>query len=345
MNPKISKASTNSIRLALPSKGELAAPTLDYLTSAGLKVRRSNPRQYSAAIPALPDVEVLFQRASDIYDKVAEGTADFGVTGYDVVAEKSIDQGSVLVIHDALRFGRCELVVAVPDSWIDVSTIEDLAELTLDYRGQGRDFRIVTKYPNLTRDWMFKQGIVHFLLAQAGGALEAAPNMGYAEMIVDVTSTGTTLRENRLKRVEGGTILDSQACLIANKSVLKADPHKLEFARILLEMTEASLRARKMLSVTMNVLAESPEAIHRSLLKERSLAGLRGPSITRVYTSGRDELESWYAVNVIIDREDLFRALNFYRGLGATDIIVTGVDYLFEPASASFDTLLELLKR
>jgi ATP phosphoribosyltransferase len=112
------------LRFALPSKGALEQPSLDFLAAAGMKVYKPNRRQYSASIESLPDVTVLFQRASDILPKVAEGSADIGITGLDVVSEGRDDHEPVVVI-ETLGFGRCELVVAVPDSWVDVSTLAD----------------------------------------------------------------------------------------------------------------------------------------------------------------------------------------------------------------------------
>jgi len=332
------------VRMILPSKGELSDPTLDFLSRAGLKVVRPNPRQYDASIPALSNVSVLFQRASDIYDKVSEGTGDFGITGYDVVAERGMGETNVVLMHENLGFGECELVLAVPDNWIDVTNFEDLAELALLYKERGDDFRIATKYPNLTRNWLHDRGIYHFSMVQADGALEAAPNMGYAEMIVDVTTTGTTLRENRLKRIAQGTVLQSQACLVGNRRLLKENREALEIAKIILELIEAHVRAKKFLSVTMNVQAESEEAIHRLLAKEKQLAGLRGPSIARVYAKNWGET-NWFAANIVIERNLLPQAINYFREIGGQNLIVTSLDYLFEPTSSHYESLLEKLKR
>ena len=140
-----------SMRLAVPSKGELERPTLDFLSAAGLRVNRPNERQYVASIPALPALQVLFQRVPDILVKVEEGSVDLGITGYDVLREQGEETANTVILYENLGFGQCELALAVPESWVDVSNIEDLAELTLLYKEKGQVIRIATKYPNLTK--------------------------------------------------------------------------------------------------------------------------------------------------------------------------------------------------
>ncbi len=332
------------VRLALPSKGELDKPTMDFLAACGLAVFRPNDRQYVATIPAIPEITVLFQRVVDIVGKVDEGTVDFGVTGLDVVGERGESHEDVVVMYENLGYGGCELVLAVPDSWVDVSAAEDLADLAVVFKERGRVLRIATKYPNLTRKWLYERSIVHFSLVEAEGALEAAPSMGFADMIADITSSGTTLRENRLKRIAGGTILKSQACLVANKRLLLADPAKQQVARKLLEYIEAHLRAKKYVSITANIRGESPDAIGLSLSRERNLAGLRGPTIARVYPQGRED-GNWYTLTIVVERSLLMEVVDHLRRAGATDIAVTRLDYVFDAKSWSYHSFIERLKR
>src|SRR5579884_1439022 len=204
------------LRLALPSKG-MEEETLAFLHACGLAVDRPNPRQYRAIIRSLPGVEVLFQRAADIYAKVSEGTVDLGITGYDVVREHQEEDDPVVLLQPELGFGRCALVLAVPDGWIDVESVTDLAEVAAALRARGRELRVATKYPNLTRQFLYDHGINFFTLVESTGAMEAAPALGYADIICDISSSGVTLRENRLKPITGGTLLTSQACLIGNR--------------------------------------------------------------------------------------------------------------------------------
>ncbi|HBE19023.1 MAG TPA: ATP phosphoribosyltransferase [Cyanobacteria bacterium UBA11149] len=333
-----------SIRLALPSKGALERSTVSLLAACGLNVSRPNERQYVGSIPALPNLTVLFQRAADIFTKVEEGSADLGITGYDVVAEQGVGQDNVVVICDRLGYGRCQLVVAVPESWIDVSSIEDLAELTLLFKEKGRTLRIATKYPNLTRNWLYEKLIVHFSLVEVQGAMEAAPSMGYADMIVDITSTGTTLRENRLKQIDGGSILDSQACLIGNKRLLQEDETKLEITKTILELIEANLRAKKYISVTANVQGNSADEIGNALMTQSQLTGLtglRGPTIAKVYSHPED---NWYAVTVVIEQKMLLSTVNLLRKAGGRDMTVLSPNYVFSSESQNYQQFLEKLK-
>jgi len=336
--------SAEQLRIAIPSKGALEKPTLDLLATVGLRVLRPNDRQYVASIPALPQVEIIFQRAADIYTKVHEGSVDLGITGYDVVCEEDKKDERVIVVYPKLGYGKCSLVLAVPDSWVDITSIEDLAELTLLWKEQNRILRIVTKYKKLTRDWLFNHRIVNFALVDAKGAMEAAPSMGYADMIADVTSTGTTLRENRLKPIVGGTMLSSQSCLIGNRQLLKASPEKLKTTQTILELIEASLEAKKYTSITANVRGTSIDEIGMKFIHSpelRELAGLRGPTIAKVYT---DAPLDWYAVTVVIPENKLLAAIAHLRAVGGTDITAFSPNYVFQATSQSSASLLAMLE-
>lgn len=337
--------SDRKVRLALPSKGALGKLTMDLLANIGLKVNRPNDRQYVATMPAVPEVEVLFQRAADIFIKVQEGSADLGITGFDVVSEEDPGDGSVITAYETLGYGKCEVVLAVPNSWIDVTSIEDLAELTLLWKAQGKPLRIVTKYKNLTKKLLFDKNITNFVLVDANGALEAAPSMGYADMISDVTSTGTTLRENNLKQLAGGKILKSQACLIANRQSLKS-PIALEITQQILERIEANQEAKKYTSITANVRAGSMDEVGALLTNNgqlKQLTGLRGPTLSKVYTSG-DGQGDWYAVTVVVQQEHLFQAVQHLRRVEGQDITVSPPRYVFGPSSKSAEALRKQLQ-
>ena len=163
------------IKLALPSDGDLYEPSLAFLRSCGIAVDRPSARRYTARIPALPGVAVLFQRTADITQKVEEGSAELGITGVDRLMEFRHEASPVLALIDRLGFGHCELVLAVPDSWIDVVSLDDVADLALEFRNAGRQLRIATKYPRLLSKYLFSRGINYFSAVQASGSLEAAP--------------------------------------------------------------------------------------------------------------------------------------------------------------------------
>ncbi|NDJ77512.1 MAG: ATP phosphoribosyltransferase, partial [Chloroflexi bacterium] len=204
------------IRIALPSKGRMESETMDFLAGCGLNVNKLNPRQYTATLPALPDVQVLFQRARDIPPSVAAGDVDLGITGYDNLVEMvGEDSDSVIIIHEALGYGQCALVLAVPDEWDDVQTVRDLAD-----KANGSGLRVATKYTNAVTRFLAQAGTTNVRVVSADGALESAPIVGYADFIADLTSTGTTLRENRLRTLEDGTIIQSQAILFGNRAAL-----------------------------------------------------------------------------------------------------------------------------
>jgi ATP phosphoribosyltransferase len=327
----------DALRLALPSKG-MEEATLEFLRSCGLKVNRTNPRQYRATIPAVAGAQVLFQRANDIFAKVDEGSVDLGITGYDIVREHQYEDDSVVVLMQALGYGQCSLVVAVPEGWIDTASMVDLAQISADLRSRGRELRVATKYPNLTRQFLYNHGINYFRLVESSGALEAAPQLGYADLIVDLMTSGVTLRENRLKMVAGGEILASQACLIGNRRTLQAAPDKLELARTVLELIEAHLRSRDFYSITANIQADSPEAVARKVTARSEVAGLRGPTVARVYPKVGDD-EGWFAVTVVVDSKLLMSAVDALRKAGASDMTVVQVRYVFESRSWSFEAL------
>lgn len=330
------------LRMALPSKG-MEDETLAFLGACGLSIDRSNPRQYRARIQSLPNVEVTFQRAGDIFEKVDEGSVDLGITGYDVVAEYRREDDRVSVLLPELGYGRCSLVLATPESWIDVSSVHDLSEIAALTRAAGRELRVATKYPNLTREFLYDHGVNYFSLMESSGALEAAPTLGYADLIADITSSGVTLRENRLKTVAGGTILESEACLIGNRVALAADPAKLECTRLLLEAMESSLRARPFLSVTANVQGGTPEAVARRVIAHGDL-GLQGPTIARVHPKSADDDTDWYAVTVIVSRDRLQEAVDSLRRAGAADITAIQVAYVFESKAWSYEALLHAIQ-
>lgn len=335
---------TERVSLALPSKGLLAEPTLNFLKSCDLKVHQVNPRQYTASIPALPQVDVLFQRVSDIVYKVADGTIHMGITGLDVVMEHPSSQ--LLVIHDNLGYGFCELIVAVPESWLDVESMSDLVDISLDFREhKRRNLRIATKFTNLTRRFLHEHGLQHFTLVESEGALEAAPTLGYADVICDLTATGTTLRENHLKTLVDGVVLRSQTCLVANRTALETQPVVRRTAHILLELIDAALQGRDFYTVTANVQGTSAEAVAALVAGNPLTRGLQGPTIAPIYTPSSlpDENHQWYTVTIMIRNSDLLVTVEHLRSIGGVQTIVTPARYVFLGHSPSIERLERLL--
>ncbi|MGD8473312.1 MAG: ATP phosphoribosyltransferase [Anaerolineae bacterium] len=326
------------VRLSLPSKGRLAEAALGFLAACGLKVAKPNPRQYAASISALPGLTVLFQRPGDIVVSVRDGSVDFGITGMDMVCERRGDTEQVLVLHDALGFGHCRLCLAVPESWEAVYTVADLASYA---GGLERPLRLATQFPRLTGSFLTAHGVPSFTLIRAEGTLEVAPAIGYADLIADLVSSGQTLRDNRLRPLEDGLILSSQAGLIANRDTLRGRSEVLGVARHMLEFIEAHLRATDHLSVIANMRGSSPQAIADRMFAQDTLSGLQGPTISQVAVRGGDP--NWYAVHIVVRRQQLFQAIAGLRAIGGSGVVVTPVSYIFEEEPARYRAMMEAL--
>ncbi|NDJ60153.1 MAG: ATP phosphoribosyltransferase [Chloroflexi bacterium] len=326
---------TDRVTLVLPSKGALADPTAAFLKRCGLQVRKPNPRQYTGTLAGVPAVDVLFQRVTDVLYKVADGTAQLGITGLDVVAEHGAE--SVLVISDQLGYGHCKLLIAVPDAWVDVDNLVDLADVALDFREyHGRNLRVATKFPNQTRQFLHTHGIHHFSLVNAEGAIEAAPTIGYADVIVDLTATGTTLRENYLKPLPDGVIVDSQACLIANRAALQQNDHVRAATAAILERIDATARGGDYLKLTVKMRGESAAEVAARISANPLTHGLKGPTLTPIYDGAGGES---FAVVIFTERHNLLSTVDQFRAAGATDVLVDPAKYLFLDRSPTFEQL------
>lgn len=210
------------IRLALPSKGHLYEGIVEILRTAGYKVKRASDRQYEATIAGHPRFHVVFMRPSDIVTQIDEGRCHLGVTGMDVFAERAGEAPDSQVVIGDLGYGGCRLVVAVPESWIDVTHMLDLVDLTAEFQAAGKSFRVSTKYPALVKEHFRRWGLHDYQVIASDGALELHPSLGIADIIVDLTSSGTTLKDNRLREIEEGRVLDSASCLIGHAPSLRA---------------------------------------------------------------------------------------------------------------------------
>jgi ATP phosphoribosyltransferase len=326
----------SDIRFALPSKGRLEPESQAFLDACGLSIYKPNPRQYQATLPVVPALSVLFQRPGDIVIGVRQGSLDFGITGLDMVAEKRLN-GEIVMLHEALGFGPCSLVMAVPENWDDVQHVSDL--ITRQAQQPDR-LRVATKFPNLTRAFLAQHGLSDVKLIDSEGTLEVAPTIGYADLIADLVSTGTTLRDNRLRPLADGVILKSQAVLIANRVALQERPEVLQVARLLLEYIEAHLRAQGSYLIFVNMRGESPEAIAQRMREQPHLGGLQGPTISRVVT--RDG-SSWYDVNLVVRKDQLMPTINELRSSGGSGVVVTPVTYIFEEEPPRYTQLLTVL--
>jgi ATP phosphoribosyltransferase len=266
--------------------------------------------------------------------------ADIGVTGLDNVLEYGEDLAEIMVI-DRLGFGKCALLLGVPESWTDVTSIADLADLSRRREG-GAQLRIATKYSKLVKTYLHRHGVANFALVHAEGAMEAAPRMGYADLIADLSETGTTLRENHLRTIDGGTIVSSEAVLIGSRRMMRGAPAKLETLREMLELIEAHRRARQYVSLRANISGDSVADVQSRILANPALSGTKGPGVVAV-ASPPGTTTRWFETNLLVQSHLIHRTMQHLRGLGGTDIIVTRPDYVFDEKSETFDRFERLL--
>jgi len=281
------------MRIAVPNKGRLHDPAMDLLDRAGLHVVDGADRKlYAQTVD--PDVTVLYARASDIPEYVDDGAADVGITGLDQTREAEVDLVDLL----DLEFGSCRLVLAAPEGG-DISTVADLEGGT-----------VATEFPNVTRRFFEEQG-VDVDIAEVSGATELTPHVDIADAIVDITSTGTTLRMNRLAEV--ADVLDSSVRLFARPDV--ADDEKVQQVRMALASVLAAEDRRYLM---MNV----PEAALDDV--KAVLPGMSGPTVMDI--AGTEEV----AVHAVVDEREVFETINALKEVGASDVLVTEIERLVE---------------
>jgi ATP phosphoribosyltransferase len=212
------------LTFAIPSKGRLMEAASVLLEKSGFAIARDgSDRLYRGSLNGLDGVDVAFLSASEIASVLKDGRADLGITGEDLLREAVAPQDTTIEVFRRLGFGPANVVVAVPEGWLDVATMADLDEVSEGfYARHGRRLRVATKYPNLTRRFFAEKGVAGYRIVPSLGATEGAPAAGTAEAIVDITTTGATLAANRLKVLDDGLILKSEAVL-AGRRDLKDD--------------------------------------------------------------------------------------------------------------------------
>jgi ATP phosphoribosyltransferase len=231
--------------IAVPAKGRLQESTDTMFARAGLTlVKPRGAREYRGTIADVPGVEVAYLSAAEIAQLLAQGAIHLGITGEDLIRETIRDADARVAFLDGLGFGQANVVVAVPQAWIDVRDMTDLDDVATAFRiKHNRKMRVATKYVNLTREFFSRHGLTDYRIVDSAGATEGAPAAGTAELIVDITTTGATLAANALKVIEDGTILRSQANLIAARTAGWGAPER-ETAHLLLDRLAAQARAR-----------------------------------------------------------------------------------------------------
>ncbi len=308
---------TASLVLAVPAKGRLQENAEAFFARSGLAlVKPRGARDYRGAVAGLEGVEVAYLSAGEITAQLAAGTVHLGVTGEDLVREQMPDADERVVLIEGLGFGFATVVVAVPQAWIDVRTMADIDDVATAFRHHhGRKMRVATKYINLTRDFFSAHGVLDYRIVESAGATEGAPASGSAEMIVDITTTGATLAANGLKVVEDGTILRSQANLVAARGALW-DAGTRETARVILDRIAAQARARAFREVRARFAACDGKLVDIAKEKFSVATPFGGPTSSGMLT-------------LHCPPEQVYALTSFLRERGAEAVAVADLDYVF----------------
>jgi ATP phosphoribosyltransferase len=310
--------------IAVPSKGRLQENAFSFFARAGLPLTQSRgARDYRGAIAGLPGVEILFLSASEIARELASGGAHFGITGEDLIRESIADADIKLDMLTPLGFGHANVVVAVPQAWIDVRTMADLEDVASAFRQRhGRKMRVATKYINLTRHYFAEHGVTDYRIVESLGATEGAPASGAAELIVDITTTGATLSANALKVLDNGTMLKSEANLVAS---------------LLANWNGTTLKSAR--TILARIAAEEEARMHRTLhavfsrVPKTLAARVKAEFGAAVMGEQADEI-GFHA-----KKSDLFALSDWLIGEGALRVSVSESDYVFTASNALIEKL------
>jgi len=303
--------------LAVPAKGRLQENAEAFFARAGLAlVKPRGARDYRGTIAGLDGVEVAYLSASEITSQLAQGAVHLGVTGEDLVREMIPDADSKVVLIEGLGFGFANVVVAVPQAWIDVRTMADLDDVATAFRhNHDRKMRVATKYVNLTRAFFSQHGILDYRIVESSGATESAPAAGTAELIVDITTTGATLAANGLKIVDDGVILRSQANLVAARGANWGTAER-ELARVILDRIAAQARARAFREVRARFAACDAKLVTAAQEKFGVVTPFGGPTSSGMLT-------------LHCPPGEVYALTSFLREQGAEAVAVADLDYVF----------------
>ena len=212
----------NIINIGIPSKGRLRKDVLRIFNKKKLKlISERGERDLIGSIKNISNVKILYLHAREIIQRLGDGSLDIGFSGLDLLKESQINIQKSINVVKKYEFGKANLVVAIPDPWIDVQTVADLEEIAFEFRDKKKKrLRVATKYPNLTKKFLFSKGVTQFQLVESLGATEAYPFIGSANLITDISSTGETIKSNNLRILKDGEILKSQACIFTSKKNL-----------------------------------------------------------------------------------------------------------------------------
>lgn len=328
----MSDASNPPLVLAVPSKGRLQENAMAFFARAGLALAQSRgERNYRGTINGLADVEVAFLSASEIVTQLASGAAHMGITGEDLVREQIADIESSVEMLTPLGFGHANVVVAVPQAWIDVSNMGDLDDIAEDMRAaHGRKLRVATKYINLTRRFFAAHGVSDYRIVESLGATEGAPAAGTAEIVVDITTTGSTLAANALKVLDDGVILASEANLVASMKASWGERARLA-ARAILTRIAAEEEGRNLREVRAKIALADPR--FAETIKAR-----HGARLPFGFVASADDAGAILTVHCPV--KAVFAMVDDLNAAGATDVTVRTLDYVFRQDNPLLEKLL-----
>ncbi|MFY9838126.1 MAG: ATP phosphoribosyltransferase [Xanthobacteraceae bacterium] len=303
--------------LAVPSKGRLQQNAEAFFARAGLDlIKPRGARDYRGTISGFPSIEIAYLSAAEITAQLAQGAVHLGITGEDLVREMIPQSDEHVVLVTGLGFGFANVVVAVPQAWIDVRTMADLDDVATAFRlKHERKMRLATKYANLTRDFFAAHGVVDYRIVESSGATEGAPAAGTAEMIVDITTTGATLAANGLKTIEDGVILRSQANLVAARAAAWDETHR-EAARLLLDRIAAQKRAASFAEVRTRFRGLDEKLLALAREKFSVVSPFGGPTSSGMLT-------------LHCPPENVQALASFLRQHGAEAVSVAALDYVY----------------
>ncbi len=318
--------------IAVPAKGRLQENAEAFFARAGLAlIKPRGARDYRGTIAGLPNVEVAYLSAAEIAGQLAQGIVHLGITGEDLLREMIRDFDRRIVMIDGLGFGHANVVVAVPQAWIDVRSMADLDDVATAFRHRhDRKMRVATKYVNLTRDFFAAHGIVDYRIVESSGATEGAPAAGSAELIVDITTTGTTLAANALKIVDDGVILRSQANLVAARGA-SWDNDERETARSILDRIAAQARARAYREMRTRFKDCNDALLGEIRNKFGVVTPFGGPTSSGMLT-------------LHCPSAHVHALASLMREKGAESIVVAEIDYVFAPDNPLYAKLADGLK-
>ena len=311
--------------VAVPSKGRLQERADAFFARAGLRLtRQGGLRDYRGGFEGVENIEILFLSASEITTQLASGGAHLGVTGADLVHETVPEAARKLVFLAPLGFGQADVVVAVPRAWIDVRSMADLDDVAAALRARtGQRMRVATKYVNLTRRFFGEHGLADYRIVESAGATEGAPASGTAEIIVDITTTGATLAANALKTLDDGTILKSEAQLVASLTASWEAAHR-ETARSLLQRITAEETARFMREIKV----DAPTGASATLARPPAKFGAKRAE------SGNGSLSRFF-----VRREDTHGFCDWLIAQGATTVTVQELDFVYTATNVLWEKL------